>query len=271
MEAVMETTDTGAEVVVAEPTMDQVAGGQETEITPEATPETTEVKATEEASPVPVDPPSDPAQDAVQKRINKITADKYAEKRRADDLQAKLDAQVSKPVLPADAPQLEDFDYDDGKHQEAVIQYEVRKALETQQAATNQQAVELKSQEVTNSFFDKAAKYAADHPEYDEAVKKLPTFQEDTLKTIYSQEKGPQLAHYLAEHLDIADSIASATPMNAAVIIGQISMGLTADNKTVTPSKAPVPVETLTAGGSEISKSQEDMDMEEIYNLPNKR
>ena len=263
--------ETGAEKVV-EPTMEEVvAAGKELDNHPNPS-EPTKAEATPEASPAPeVETPSDPAQDAVQKRINKITADKYAEKRRADDLQAKVnELEQSKPPLPNDMPKEEDFDYDTDKYNQAMIQYEVRKQLEANQQATNQQAVELKSQEVTNGFFDKAAKYAADHPGYDEAVKKLPIFQQDTLQAIYSQEKGPQVAHYLAEHLDIADSIANATPINAAVIIGQISMGLTADNKPVKPTTAPEPVETL-SGGASVTKSQEDMSMDEIMALPSKR
>lgn len=268
MEAIME-TDTGAEEVVVESTMDQVAAiGQVAEkVETEATSETTEVKATEEASPASeVDTTSEHAQDAVQKRINKITADKYAEKRRADDLQAKLDAQAEiKPVLPADAPQLEDFDYDDSKHQAAVIQYEVQKALESAQQTTNQQQAEQVRQKVANNFTSKEAEYLAKHPEYSEEVANLPMFNQDTLNAIY--ELGPQVSHYLAKHLDVANEVASASPTMAAVKLGQISMGLTADNKTVKPTTAPEPVKTL-SGGATVSKSQEDMSMDEIMAIP---
>ena len=258
--------NTGAEEVV-EPTMAQVAAvGQEpVKDTTEATPEPVEVKTIEGDSPTPVETPSDSAQDAVQKRINKITADKYAEKRRADELQAKLDAQVSKPVLPADAPQLEDFDYDDGKHQEALIQYEVKKALETQQVATTQQQAEQARQKVANDFNSKEAEYLAKHPEYSDEVANLPIFNQDTLNAIY--ELGPQVSHYLAKHLDVSNEVASASPTMAAVILGQISMGLTADTKQVKPTTAPEPVKTI-AGGASVTKSQEDMSMDEIMALP---
>ena len=44
-----------------------------------------------------------------QKRINKVTADKYAEKRRADELQRQLNELNSKPVVEAaKKPTLED-------------------------------------------------------------------------------------------------------------------------------------------------------------------
>ncbi len=267
MEAIME-PKTGAEEVVIEPTMDQVAAvGQEpVEVKTEATPEPAKVETTQEVSPPSVDPPSDPAQDAVQKRINKITADKYAEKRRADDLQAQLDAQAgTKPTLPADAPQLEDFDYDDGKHQEALIQYEVRKALDSAQQVTNQQQAETARQKIANDFTSKEAEYLAKHPEYSEEVANLPMFNQEALSAIY--ELGPQVSHYLAKHLDVANEIASASPTMAAVRLGQISMGLTADSKQVKPTTAPEPVETL-SGAAAVSKSQDDMSMDEIMALP---
>lgn len=263
MEAIME-QETGAEVVV-EPTMDQVAAvGHQPEVEQvEATPEPAEVETIIEDSPTPeVDTPSDPAQDAVQKRINKITADKYAEKRRADDLQAKLDAQATvKPALPADAPQLEDFDYDDGAHQAAVIQYEVRKALDSAQQTTNQQHADQAREKVASDFNSKEVEYLAKHPEYGEEVASLPMFNQDTLSAIY--ELGPQVSHYLAKHLDIANEVASASPTMAAVKLGQISMGLTADNKQVKPTTAPEPPQTL-SGGASVEKPMDEWSMDEI-------
>lgn len=267
MEAVMNEQETGAEEVV-EPTMDEVAGvaveTQAEETTAAAEPEV--VQATEEASPPQIDEQSDPAQDAVQKRINKITADKYAEKRRADELEAKLKAlEASKAQAPMEAPQLENFDYDEGKYQEALIEYRVQKALQTQQELTIKQQQEQARQKVINDFTAKEAEYLSQHPEYKEEVAKLPVFNKETLNAIF--ELGPQVSHYLAKHLDIASEVASVSPTMAAVRLGQISMGLTADSKKIKPSAAPEPVKTI-AGGASISKSQEEMSMDEIMALP---
>jgi len=263
MEAMMEQS-TGAEEV-AEPSMDEVAGVVAEEVAAEAT--APEVAQTiEEDSPPQIDEPSDPAQDAVQKRINKITADKYAEKRRADELEAKLKAlEASKKPLPAAAPQLEDYDYDDSAHQEALIEYRIQKALETQQQLTRQQQEEQALRKIADDFTTKEAEYLAKHPEYSTEVANLPRFGTETLNAIY--ELGPQVSHYLAKHLDVASEIASASPTMAAVKLGQISMGLSGDTKTVKPTTAPEPIATL-KGGASISKSLEDMSMDEFYHLP---
>jgi len=262
-------TETNTGETVVEPTMEQVANGITAEVTPavpELAPEPLKVETSEGESPTPVDT----EQDAIQKRINKITADKYAEKRRADALQAKLDAQtVVKPVESVDAPKLEDFDYDDEAFQSAVIQYQVNeqvnKALTSQQEATTKQQTEQARQAAVNDFSIKEAEYVSAHPEYSEEITSLPAFPEETLNAIY--ELGPKVSHYLAKHLDVASEVANASTTMAAVKLGQISMGLSADTKTIKPTKAPEPVVTI-AGGAAVTKSQEDMSMDEIMALP---
>ena len=251
-------------VVSDEPTMEEVAKAGTEEIVGEveAKTEPPAIEVVPEVDPV-VDPLIN--QEKVQEKINKVIAEKGMETRRADALQAKLDAQVSKPVLPADAPQLEDFDYDDGKHQAAVIQHEVKKALDVQNKQTAQAQIAQARQKVANDFSNKEAEYLTKHPEYQEEVANLPKFPQDTLNAIF--ELGPQVSHYLAKHLDVANDVASASPTMAAVKLGQISMGLTADNKTVKPTAAPEPVKTI-AGAASVTKSQEDMSMDEIMALP---
>lgn len=250
----------GAEEPVVEPSMEEVAkvGIEEPQEKP------IEAATTEGESPSPVETKEDHATEAVQKRINKITAEKYAEQRRADELQAKLDAKENKPTLPADAPKLEDFDYDETKHQEALIDYRVQKALENRSQVERNNQVKLARQETATKFASEEAKYATEHPEYVEDVNNLPKFNEETLNAIY--ELGPQVTHYLAKNLDKAFDIANANPLQAAVKLGQISAVLTGDKKEVKPSNAPEPVRTI-VGGATVSKDMDDMSMDEIMAL----
>jgi len=250
--------ETGAEEPVVEPSMEEVAEQKEPENKP------VEAATTEGDSPSPVDVKEDHANEAVQKRINKITAEKYAEQRRADELQAKLDAKENKPALPADAPKLEDYDYDEAKHQEALIDYRVQKALENRSQVESQNQAKLARQETATKFASEEAKYAAEHPDYVEDVNNLPKFNGETLNSIY--ELGPQVTHYLAKNLDTAFEIANATPLQAAVKLGQISAVLTGDKKEVKPSNAPEPVKTI-VGGATVSKDMDDMSMDEIMAL----
>lgn len=249
-------------VIPAEPTIQEVVDGNVPEVTPVVEAPVIPAEGVTPASEV------DPLinQEKVQEKINKVIAEKYKEQRRADELQSKLDAlEIAKPALPTSAPDLEDFDYDEDKHNDANIQYQINKALEAQKEVQSQQQVTQAKEQLVNDFSTKEAEYISVHPEYAEEVSNLPRFNEDTLNTIF--QMGPQVSHYLAKHLDVAGEVANLSPTMAAVKLGQISMGLSADNKTVTPSQAPAPVSTI-AGGAAVNKDMSDMSMDEIMGLP---
>ena len=88
-------------------------------------------------------------QDNVQKRINKLTAQKYEEKRGRQTAEARVaELEGAKPALPSEAPKLEDFDFDETRHNEAVITYQVQKQLNAQSAQQTQQAADTARQAV---------------------------------------------------------------------------------------------------------------------------
>ena len=205
-----------------------------------------------------------------QAKINKITAEKYAEKRRADELERKLNEQTAQAPTTnqqsTNEPKLEDFDYDEQAFTVALIDHRVnQKALEIQQQ--QQQAQAQSSQQKIASDFDlKVAKLKETKPDYEQVVANIPQLPDQTLNAIMQHEKGPELADYLGRHLDVADFMATADPMAAAMKLGQISAQLTATTKTVKTSAAPEPIEPVNSGGIS-NKSQEEMSMEEIMNL----
>jgi hypothetical protein len=234
------------------------------EIVPEVTPDQPKVEPTDGDSPPQIDKPSEPAQDAVQKRINKITAEKYEEKRKREELERKI-AELENSTKPKEEPKLEDFDYDDDKFSEAKIAYQVSKQLEAQKQNQTQQEVERARQEKAAKFASKEAEYAAAHPSYTDNVKNIPKLHTDTLDAIYEMDNGPAIVDYLGSHLDIVDEIANTSPIMAAVKIGQISTVLKAQtNNKVEPSSAPEPPSTLNAGGGALNESLEDMDMDKF-------
>ena len=231
-----------------------------------------EVVAGSEAESAPAGEPSPPVEevnepDNVQLRINKITAEKYAEKRRAEELEKRLaELESAKPALPNEAPKLEDFDYDDAKHTEAVIQYQVQKQLEAQANSQKQQAQQTAQQAKAADFAAKEAEFGAKTPDYAEAVGNIPQLHPDTLDAIYSLDNGPQMAHYLGKHLDVADEIANAPPHIAAVKLGQIAASLQVNAQKVTTTSAPEPVATLSGAGG-VTKDLNDLSMDEIMAL----
>ena len=205
--------------------------------------------------------------DAIQKRINKITAEKYAEKRRADELERKLKEREAPQVQTQNAePKLEDFDYDDAAYNRAMIQYEVGKVRAELQDGQKQEEQKRAQQTRENNFNDKVSEFKKTATDYEQVVSNIPELPEQTLNAVMLSEKAPELAYYLGKHLDVADQIATMDPISAAMKLGQISAQLSAPIKTVKPSAAPEPIEPVNSGGVS-NKTLEDMSMEEIYNM----
>jgi len=221
-------------------------------------------EATTEATSEPVEsaPTEDAGKDGVQKRIDKITAEKYGYKRQVDDLKDELNQLKTSPstevVQPQGKPTLEQFDFDEGQYQSALISYEVDQRLTASREAAKKEQATLKRQEIDSAYDANEGKYATENPEYVNDVQNLPRFNNDTLSMIKAQENAPNLVHYLGKNLDLANTIASLDPINAAVQVGIISAKLSAPIKpAVTPSTAADPIDPISSGGSVSTENNE--------------
>lgn len=199
-----------------------------------------------------------------QKRINKVTADKWEEKRRADALQEELDKLKSAQpqTQSTDKPELESFDYDEASYQEALIDWKIQ---QRQAEAQKQQqlAKETESKQAAIKVFDeRAAAFSADKPDFAEVLGKVPTLQPAVLSALMLDEKGPELSYYLGNNLDVADKVASMNPVAAAIELGKISEKL-AKPKQIKPSSAPEPIEPIASGGTVSSSMGDDMPIDE--------
>lgn len=193
-----------------------------------------------------------PESHGFQKRIDKVTADKHTEKRRADELQAKLDAiEAAKAEKALVAPTLEDHDYDETSYEEARFNHEVEvrlRAKERTQLEQSKAAQEAaKNEEVLANFNAQAA--ALNKPDYAAKVGAIPELPAGVAATIMTLDDGAAMAYHLAENLDLANSLASMTPQQALMQLGKISATL--NNKPeIKLSAAPEPIEPLKSGGS---------------------
>ena len=232
---------------------------QEEQLTPEA----------ESASATDTDPVAEPEKNKVQERINKITADKHAERRRADAAELALkELQASNKAPEQAEPKLEDYGFDETKFNVALSTYHAQKvtrdAIETYKTEQKTEAATTRQTEINNTFNAKVDDFRKTAPDYDQVVQGLPELPGDTLDAIMQSENGPQLAHYLGKHLDIADQISTASPMVAAMKLGEISAQLSNVKPNKQPSAAPNPIEPVSPGGK-LNKNVEDMSMDEIY------
>lgn len=225
-------------------------------------PETQEVTAAS-----PDDEAEAPIVDEKQKAINKLAFEKREQKRRADDLQRQLDELSKKQAVAVEVPKYpteEDFDYDAVKYQTALADYQsklvqshVQKSLSNHREQEAKLREELTQREMQQRFNKKVEESKI--PGYAEAVQTLPVFDPSVTSAIMQSDDGPKIAYYLSQHLDLADSIASSSPIVAAMKIGEISARISGANKTLKTSKTPDPLEPIKQGGAKIGKAESEL------------
>lgn len=235
---------------------------------PEQELEQAELDTPEESAPQADDKPVDT--DGVQKRINKITAEKHAEKRKAEQLQREIDSLRAATKAPeVKAPTLEDFDYDEAAFNAASISHQVKAGVAAESLRLQNQGVVSKQAELhqqrEQAFNAQVAEVMTSKPDYQEVIKSLPDFNQDTLDAIMSSSQGAELAYALGERLDLADEIANSSPMVAAMKLGELSAQLK-QKPILKTSAAPAPISPVSSGGG-LSKDLGEMSMEELYNL----
>ena len=187
-------------------------------------------------------------EDGFQKRINKVTADKYSEKRRADDLQRQIDELKAKPVeTPVKAPTLDEFDHDEEAFNAANIKYQVGQAVKEESVKLQQGQEKLKQQQSHSNFENRIAEFNKN--DFDEVANAVPQLPDGVANELMSSDIGPELIYHLGTHLDVADKLASMTPNAAMMELGRISTNMNATKKSKI-SAAPEPIETLNTGGS---------------------
>jgi hypothetical protein len=235
---------------------------QEESVPSEEVEETAEVEATEGEE------QEAPKPDGVQKRINKITAEKYAEQRRAEQAEAELKKLRTQAPTLKQEPKLEDFDYDEESYAEAKTQYLVDQKFAEFQETQKIQRQEAEQAEVANAFKQKVD--AAGIEDYGQVVSNLnqvAPLPSEILLAIQQDDNGPQIAYYLGSHLDVADRIATSNPMQAALELGKISAKLAGGKQPKKTSNAPPPI-TPIKGSGKVGKDYGEMSMEEIMSTP---
>ncbi len=197
--------------------------------------------------------------DGFQKRINKVTADKYEAIRRAEELQAKLDALQKANEKPLEAPTLEAHDYDEDAFNQANVQYQVQQELQRQAEAQKAAQAEIKAQQAQQAFNERIA--SLNKEDFADKANAIPQLPPGIADALIEADNGPEIIYYLGSHLDKADSIASMSPAQALMEIGRLSTNLNKKPEIKT-SAAPEPIEPLKAGSAVTDDIGSDMSIE---------
>jgi len=223
------------------------------ELPEESDPQTEEITEPEKVEAQAEETPSEDDKELserAQKRINKVTADKWEFKAKYEALQVKMDAIEAEKSKSSELvePKIEDFEFDEGKFQSALVDFKVDKRLKANDIKQQEDSEVRASEARTAKFLENAEDLAKEKPDFAEVLRNMPTLQPTVLAAVMEDPKGPDLAYYLATHLDFTDKIISMNPIAAAIEIGKISQRL-AEPKTIKPSSAPEPIDPIKAGG----------------------
>lgn len=221
-----------------------------------------------------------PKKDAVQERIDKLTREKYDHARRADQkdyenerLRAELDALKAKPqevAPPTEFPALAQFDYDEGKHQAAVVAHVTQLAEKIGEAAAekklNAYLATVEAEKASQTWSQKETEFKKSKPDYADKVYRHPrdggpVISPSMAQLLRESPLGPQVAYYLSENVEASAAIAQLPVNSQAREFGRIEAKLEAVKAPPKPlvSQAPPPVAKVDASEGELEKAPEDM------------
>lgn len=210
----------------------------------------------------------------LQERFNKLTAEKYAEKRRAEQLEARLkelEAKAEQPAsLPDDLtePQLPEDTWDNEQmkkyHQEMLAynrklaKHEAQSTLKANQSELQTQKQQQQQQEVMQNFAKRAIDSKVDLQNLQTAGTSLAQagMSADLQMMILEDDAGPQITMYLANNPDLAHELIGMPSYRAAVKLAtEVKAKVLSTKPKVTKAPDPLP-----EGKGVGSREQDDFD-----------
>ena len=200
------------------------------------------------------------AKNGLQERFNKLTAEKYAEKRRADEFERKLQEfeakQTQVQALPSDltAPLMPEDTWDNDQmrkyHSELndyyrkVAQHEARSALSNTQAEQGKALKQVEQQKVMQAFGKRAVDAKIDMQSLQDAGNALfnAGLNQDLQMLILEDEAGPKLTMYLAQNPELANELIAMPTYKAAIRLA-VEIKAKALSKMPKTSRTPNPIQ----------------------------
>ena len=210
-----------------------------------------------------------------QQRISQLARQKNEANAKVQELEQQnqyLSAQINQAQQPLDKfPSLADFDYDETKYQQAVVQYNAQLNAQTvQEAMGQQQSAQLQHLNAQKQiiseeqFKEKSKDFALDYPDYQEKVTS-PTFQQSEFVAstiVNSFDNGPAVAYWLASNPQQAARVNQMSDMDAMKALTTISTVLSIAKRPVQTTNAPTPSKPVAAKGK-VSKDPDKMSPDE--------
>ena len=213
---------------------------------------------------------------SVQQRISQLARQKNEANTKVQQLEqqvAFLESQYQQPQeTPRAYPRLEDHDYDEQRHQQAVLEYtsllnqqNVQQVMTQQQQAQIAQLQSQKAHIAQSVFVEKASDFAIDYPDFQQKISSPDFHQSDFVAAeIVDMQNGPAVAYYLSNNPSIANAINRKGDMEALKDLTKISTALSINSRrqSANTTNAPTPSKTVSPRGK-VSKNPDKMTPDE--------
>lgn len=196
-----------------------------------------------------------------ERRLDKAYRRAAEAQARAELLEKRI-AELQQPETLQGEPKLEHFDFDPEKYAAAKAEFAKAQAIKDYEAKQRTEAGRQEIQRLVSSWEEKVAQAEDKYEDFHEKVGDL-TPNTPLIASIMEAENGPDIAHYLANHLKEAQRIAALPVRSQLREIGKLEAKLLSEtSKPKTPSKAPAPITPL--GGKSGASSDMPSDTDDV-------
>ena len=208
---------------------------------------------------------------SIQKRMDELTADKYAERKRADELaenNARLMAMIEENKTPQKQaetetePQREHFN-SDLDYFKSLAKYEAKQETiklvwqneQNRQSENTRLSAEQQKMEVAKDFRAREAKVEKELPDYKEVIEDWsPRLPNSTAEMILRLPDGPLIAYHLAKNPDLEKTLLEQPEYLHGVTLGQMLATIKSSSKTTSAPAASKTVGTTSSSASDANE-----------------
>ncbi len=210
----------------------------------------------------------------IQKRIDELTADKHAERKRADEL-AQQNARILALLEEKRQPVKTELSRDQFEHEgdyvlalarqeaERIAEQKIQSIIAEQQQLTQKQMREQQEQQVYKQFIEREEQVKKEIPDFAETVEDwTPSLPQGVTDIILRHSDGPLIAYHLAKNPDLEKQFHTQPDYMHGVILGQLIATIKGNKQTTKAPPVGKPVASTSSGNANEPPSDPEKYME---------
>lgn len=201
-----------------------------------------------------VTPEAQEPSDNFQKRIDTVVGQRNSVRLENEELKRQLEARnnVEIPTVDASEPTLEQFEFDQDKYNDALINYRVEKGanavLSNYVQAQQQASQQVQQDNVISLYNQRAQDFSTQVTDWNEALGGL-QLTPQAQQAIMASDMGPQIAYSIAKDPALMSQMNQMDSMSAFMKVGELAQTVRVNGVTNKISSAPDPITPPNGGG----------------------